>query len=73
MRGRQWTTEDDACLRRSSMAGMTDGQIAELMGRDRAFICRKRQAKGVERGLSPAMQAVLARLSLRRLQSRAAA
>ena len=72
MRGRQWTPEDDARLVRLSTAGMTDGEIAQIMHRDRSFICRKRQAKGLERGLSPSMQAMMARVNLQRRMARAA-
>lgn len=72
MRGNQWSKEDDARLARLTKAGMTDGEIGRIMHRDRSFICRKRRERGLERGLSPAMQAMMARVNLQRRMARAA-
>lgn len=64
--GRPWTPEHTATLKRMARAGWSDGAIAEHLRRDRSFIVRKRQALGIECGISPAVIAMLARLNLRR-------
>jgi hypothetical protein len=47
-------------------AGYSDGEIARHLGRDRPFICRKRQSLCISRGVSPAMIAMMARVQMRR-------
>ncbi len=53
-------------LKRMAAAGYTDGEIARHLGRDRPFICRKRNQLRIERGFSPGMLKALARLNMRR-------
>lgn len=64
--GRPWGPDETAELRRLARSGMTDDQIGERMGRTRSLIVRKRRDFGIERGASPAMCAMLARINLRR-------
>ena len=63
---RPWTPSDSATLRRMASAGYSDGEIARHLGRDRPFICRKRQSLCISRGVSPAMIAMMARVQMRR-------
>jgi hypothetical protein len=64
--GRAWTPSHTATLKRMASAGYSDGEIAQHLGRDRPFICRKRQQLQISRGLSPAMIAMMARVQMRR-------
>ncbi len=65
--GRPWTAEDTAKLRRLARGGMGDAEIAREMGRpDRSFIAKKRAEHRIERGISPALVAMMARVNARR-------
>ncbi len=66
MNGRMWSQDESATMRRMAEAGYTDGEIARHLGRDRPFICRKRNQLRIERGFSPGMLKALARVNMRR-------
>jgi IS30 family transposase len=66
MRGRTWTPDDTATLRRMARAGYSDGEIAQHLGFCRETVTRRRAASRIERGMSMAMIAMLARVNLRR-------
>lgn len=64
--GRDWTDADTAVLKRMAGAGSSDVEISAHMGRNVKLIGRKRRALGIERGVSPALAAMLARMSGRK-------
>ena len=51
MRGRTWTPEDSARLRRMAGAGYSDGEIARHLGFTRETITRRRLAMGHTAGM----------------------
>lgn len=73
MNGRIWTADDSAKLRHLAQAGMNDAEIGRILGRDRTCIVRKRAQMGIERGMSVAHIAALARCNARRRAMQAAA
>ncbi len=70
-RGRPWTSDDDATLRREVASGRGDDEIARHMDRHPKLIGRKRRDMELARGLSPIYVAMMARLNLRRRMARA--
>ena len=66
MRGRTWTPDDSARLRRMAQAGYSDGEIARHLGFCRETITRWRAAQRIHRGMTAAMLAMLARVNMRR-------
>jgi len=66
MRGKAWTSDDTARLRRMATAGYSDGEIAQHLGFCRETVTRRRASSRIERGMSMAMIAVLARVNMRR-------
>jgi IS30 family transposase len=64
--GRTWTADDTATLSRMARAGYSDGEIAQHLGFCRETVTRRRASSHIERGMSLAMIAMLARLNLRR-------
>jgi hypothetical protein len=64
--GRPWSHGDTATLTRMAGSGASDREIAGHMGRGVKMIGRKRRALGIERGVSPALAAMLARMSGRK-------
>lgn len=61
-----WTRQDEATLRDLTGEGRTDAQIAATMARDVKLIGRKRRALGIDRGVPPALAALMARVNSRR-------
>jgi hypothetical protein len=61
-----WTPQDDATLRDLTGEGRTDAQIAAQMARDVKLIGRKRRALDIDRGVPPALAALMARYNARR-------
>lgn len=66
-RGRPWTSDDAARLRRLVAAGCTDGEIAEAMARHPDLIRRRRREAGLAPGQSRAATIALMRVNRRRL------
>jgi phosphotransacetylase len=66
-RGRPWTADDAAQLRRLVAAGETDARIAEAMGRHPDMIRRRRRSAGLAPGQSRAATVMLMRVNRRRL------
>jgi hypothetical protein len=66
MNGRTWTADDTATLTRMAGSGASDREIARHMNRGVKLIGRKRRDLGIERGVSPALAAMLARTSGRK-------
>jgi|GEM_PF-630872 len=66
-RGRPWSADDAARLRRLVAAGCTDGEIAEAMARHPDLIRRRRREAGLAPGQSRAATIVLMRVNRRRL------
>ena len=64
--GRTWTPEDSARLRRMAGAGYSDGEIARHLGFCRETVTRRRAAQRIQRGMTAAMIAMLARVNMRR-------
>lgn len=50
MRGRAWTPDDTAILRRMARAGYSDGEIAEHLGYCRETVTRRRLCLGYTAG-----------------------
>lgn len=71
-RGRPWTAEDAARLRRLVAAGCTDGEIAETMARHPDLIRRRRREAGLSPGQSRAATIALMRVNRRRLGKKVA-
>ncbi len=71
-RGRPWTAEDGAQLRRLVAAGCTDGEIAETMTRHPDLIRRHRREAGLAPGQSRAATVALMRVNRRRLGKKVA-
>lgn len=69
--GRPWTADDAQRLRRLVAAGLTDGQIAEMMERHPKFIGTKRGALALKPGQSAVFTAMMARINARRRMARA--
>lgn len=68
MRGKPWSPDDTATLKRMAGAGYSDGEIAEHMKRDRDLIGRKRREMGICPGVSPALAMMMARINSRRFR-----
>lgn len=66
-RGRPWSADDAARLRRLVAAGCTDGEIAEAMARHPDLIRRRRREAGLAPGQSRAATIALMRVNRRRL------
>lgn len=66
-RGRPWSADDAAQLRRLVAAGETDARIAEAMGRHPDMIRRRRRAAGLAPGQSRAATIMMMRVNQRRL------
>jgi hypothetical protein len=66
MRGHTWTPDHTATLKRMAGAGYSDGEIARHLGFCRETVTRRRAASRIERGMSLAMIAMLARVNMRR-------
>ena len=64
--GRTWTPDDSARLRRMAGAGYSDGEIARHLGFCRETVTRRRAAQRIQRGMTAAMIAMLARVNMRR-------
>lgn len=71
-RGRPWTADDAARLRRLVAAGCTDGEIAEAMARHPDLIRRHRREAGLAPGQSHAATVALMRVNRRRLGKKVA-
>ena len=71
-RGRPWTADDAARLRRLVAAGETDGAIGEAMGRHPDTIRRQRRAAGLAAGQSRAATIMMMRVNRRRLGKKVA-
>lgn len=69
---RAWSPDDLSALRRLVASGLTDGQIAEHLSRDRVVVCRKRKALDLKPGQSAAMTAAFRRIRARRRDQEAA-
>lgn len=61
-----WTPQDEATLRDLTGEGRTDAQIAAHMARDVKLIGKKRRALNIDRGVPPALAAMMARVNSRR-------
>lgn len=66
MRGRPWTGEDKAQLRRLVASGKTAAQIGEIMDRHERLIREKCKLHQFTLGYSPALKAMMARINMRR-------
>lgn len=66
-RGRPWSADDAARLRRLVAAGCTDGEIAESLARHPDLIRRRRREAGLAPGQSRAATVALMRVNRRRL------
>jgi glycerol-3-phosphate O-acyltransferase len=71
-RGRPWTADDAAQLRRLIAAGETDARIAQAMDRHPDLIRRRRRAAGLAPGQSRAATVMMMRLNRRRLGKKVA-
>ena len=71
-RGRPWTSDDAARLRRLVAAGETDTAIAEAMDRHPDLIRRRRRAENLAPGQSRAATIMMMRLNRRRLGKKVA-
>jgi phosphotransacetylase len=71
-RGRPWSADDAAQLRRLVVAGETDARIAEAMGRHPDMIRRQRRTAGLAPGQSRAATVMLMRVNRRRLGKKVA-
>ena len=71
-RGRPWSAEDAAQLRRLVAAGETDARIAEAMDRHPDMIRRRRRAAGLAPGQSRTATVMLMRVNRRRLGKKVA-
>ncbi len=67
MKGRAWTADDQATLRRLVMRGLTDAQIGEALDRHPQVVWRKRHDLGLTPGQPPQLRAMMARINLRRM------
>ena len=70
-RGRPWTSDDAATLRRLVAAGYTDPEIGSAMARHPDLIRRRRAAAGLAAGRSHAATVALMRVNQRRLGKKA--
>lgn len=66
-RGRPWTSDDAATLRRLVAAGHTDAEIGSAMARHPDLIRHRRAAAGIAAGRSHAATVALMRVNQRRL------
>jgi len=66
-RGRPWSADDAARLRRLVAAGETDGAIAAAMDRHPDMIRRQRRAENLAPGQSRAATVMMMRVNRRRL------
>jgi hypothetical protein len=71
-RGRPWTADDAARLRRLVAAGHTDGEIAAAMARHPDLVRRRRREAGLSPGQSRAATVALMRVNRRRLGKKVA-
>ena len=71
-RGRPWTADDAARLRRLVAAGETDARIAETMERHPDMIRRQRRVAGLAPGQSRAATIMMMRVNRRRLGKKVA-
>ena len=71
-RGRPWSADDTAQLRRLVAAGCTDGEIGREMARHPDLIRRRRVAAGIASGQSRAATVALMRINRRRLGKKVA-
>jgi hypothetical protein len=71
-RGRPWTADDAAQLRRLVAAGETDARIAETMDRHPDLIRKRRGAANLAPGQSRAATIMLMRVNRRRLGKKVA-
>ena len=71
-RGRPWSADDAAQLRRLVTAGETDARIAEAMDRHPDLIRRRRRAAGLAPGQSRPATVMLMRVNRRRLGKKVA-
>ena len=71
-RGRPWSADDAAQLRRLVAAGETDARIAEAMDRHPDMIRKRRRAAGLAPGQSRAATVMLMRVNRRRLGKKVA-
>jgi hypothetical protein len=67
-RGRFWSADDSSRLRRLIQAGALDAEVANILGRPRETITRKRKQLGLGPGCSPAHRLALLRLGARRTE-----
>ena len=70
-RGRPWTSDDAATLRRLVAAGYTDPEIGSAMARHPDLIRHRRAAAGLAAGRSHAATVALMRVNQRRLGKKA--
>lgn len=70
-RGRPWSADDAATLRRLVAAGHTDGEIGSAIARHPDLIRRQRAAAGLAAGRSRAATVALMRVNQRRLGKKA--
>lgn len=71
-RGRPWSADDAARLRRLVAAGETDTAIAEAMDRHPDVIRKRRRAENLAPGQSRAATIMMMRLNRRRLGKKVA-
>ena len=71
-RGRPWSADDAAQLRRLVAAGETDARIAEAMERHPDMIRRQRRVAGLAPGQSRAATIMMMRVNRRRLGKKVA-
>lgn len=71
-RGRPWSADDAAQLRRLVAAGETDARIAEAMDRHPDLIRKRRRAENLAPGQSRAATVMMMRLNRRRLGKKVA-
>ena len=70
MNGRAWSADDLGNLRRLVAAGMTDAEIGKDMARHPKLVGNNRRALGLQPGRSPKLNAMMARINLRRMLTR---
>ena len=69
-RGRLWSADDSARLRRLVRAGAIDVEIAAELGRPRETITRKRKTLGLQPGCSPSYRAAVLRMALKKAREK---
>jgi hypothetical protein len=67
MNGKAWSADEVATLKRMAVAGYSDAEIAQHLGRDRDVVGRKRRQSNIRPGISPALTAMMARINARRI------